>query len=441
MKIVSIKKGLTAGLLLSAAFPVAAQYSVSGTPDDPNNPLRKLVQYVQNLGLYLGYQLQNQPTEAPSSTLLFAASTQVMQTYAINTLMGSIPVNAISSAYSQFVPNISSASVLNAWANSAFNQGGGAGAPLYIIPQIDQQTYQQDPVSQSILNILGTPDASSCINVNPSDQTQAYSQNCKLNYENKVSVNVVGEIPDVQSFFSYQYVATFLPQLNSNTFLSPLWYSTDQATAESTSSTAATTTTDSGLTADNQLKAATNFIQYVSGAVAPASLAKQSTYTDLYTLAKGLTKGETPFQQQQANETLATYLASLRTYASQMSVGMSNLYYIFGKRLPQKQGTTADAPQMSQALSEYNMATWRLSQSQTQGQEAWLDKINKASSATVQKEIAILLAEINYQMYLNRQQDERLLLTQSVLLLQTIKQTIPDLQSAAQTSSGNTDSN
>ena len=64
------------------------------------------------------------------------------------------------------------------------------------------------------------------------------------------------------------------------------------------------------------------------------------------------------------------------------------------------------------------MATWRLFNfGQQNQQQTWKDSINSASEATVQKEIAILLAEINYQMYLSRQQEERVLLTNSMIEL------------------------
>jgi intracellular multiplication protein IcmX len=69
------------------------------------------------------------------------------------------------------------------------------------------------------------------------------------------------------------------------------------------------------------------------------------------------------------------------------------------------------------------MATWRLynpSSSSTGSTTQWVDQINTASSATVQKEIAVLLSEINYQMYLTRQQEERLLLTNSLQLIQSM---------------------
>ena len=69
---------------------------------------------------------------------------------------------------------------------------------------------------------------------------------------------------------------------------------------------------------------------------------------------------------------------------------------------------------------------WRLANGGDSTTEQWVQKINTASSATVQKEIAILLSEINYQLYLDRQIQERMLLTNSVSLLQATKASQPN---------------
>ena len=84
----------------------------------------------------------------------------------------------------------------------------------------------------------------------------------------------------------------------------------------------------------------------------------------------------------------------------------------------------------SQALNEFNMATYRLfapSNTNNSGMTGgsatsnstspWQDMINTASTPVIQKETALLLAEINYQLYLMRQQQEKLLLTNSLLLV------------------------
>ena len=73
------------------------------------------------------------------------------------------------------------------------------------------------------------------------------------------------------------------------------------------------------------------------------------------------------------------------------------------------------------------MATWRLFNADKSAKSSWLDQINQASSATVQKEMVTLLAEINYQLYLTRQQEERMLLTNTMLLLMNAHSTQPNI--------------
>ena len=140
----------------------------------------------------------------------------------------------------------------------------------------------------------------------------------------------------------------------------------------------------------------------------------------------------------QAQATLDAYLTSLRVYAAQSSVGISNLYYMLSKRLPQNESVSENPLLTSQALSEFTMATWRLyNPADTDpSKKQWLDKINDASSATLQKEMVTLLAEINYQLYLNRQQEERLLLTNTMLLLQNARASQPTASSLAPGATG-----
>ena len=128
----------------------------------------------------------------------------------------------------------------------------------------------------------------------------------------------------------------------------------------------------------------------------------------------------------QAQGTLTSYFAKLRTYAAQSSVGYSNLYYILSKRMPQTTppGSNSGTP-TSQALNEFTMASWRLYTPGGSANTNWLSQINQASPATVQKEMVTLLAEINYQMYLTRQQEERLLLTNTMLLLLSSRSSQP----------------
>lgn len=388
------------------------------------------------------------------------------------TYLGAIPVNTFAGGdssgtanpYDQLVPNdIPTASVINGQVNNTFqgyngaSSSGATAAQVTVNPLIDQGKvvtqgsnpqssktfYQQDPVSQAVLNILGTPDYTYCMDYN--QVPTKFIDGCGYNYETLVSTNVVGEIPNAMTFFSPDYITQFLNQLNSNALTGPLMYSTQSLGGGSS---------NNGLTAQNQEQLAANFIRYVSGAAVPIKLPRKYDYDQMF--QKTTSKDKT--QQLQAQQTLGRYLASLRTYAAQSSVGLGNLYYIMSKRMPQTSknqtgggtggqggtGGSENATPMSQALSEFNMATWRLYTPATENAEGsstsgtpsntgtsssggsqWINKINNAAPATVEKEIAILLAEINYQLYLDRQVHERLLMTNSILLLQSVRTGAP----------------
>ena len=413
-----------------------------------NNNSGQLSTYLKNLGLYFGYDITNPPPSDTSagSTLLNLSAIQTPQQSLFETMLGAVPVNATSPGSMLFVPSTNSAySSINGQANMTFT------TPPYNAPSqqsvavsslIDQQTYQQDPVSQAVLNILGTPNYTYCTNNDNTawvDGCPLLTQKTPILYDSQITSNTIGTIPDTATYYTFGYNQTFLNQLNSNTLVAPLLYTTtsDSANNSSTgSSGGAPNSSNVGLTAANQAQQAANFIRYVTGAVAPLSLPKRQDYDKLYTAS--ITTGPggtTTLQQRQAQATLAGYLASLRVYAAQSSVGFGNLYYIFSKRLPQNtlgtDGTPSTNSQSSQALSEFTMATWRLFNPDQNAKSTWLSQINKASSAAVEKDMVTLLAEINYQLYLNRQQEERLLLTNTLLLLQNARASQPTASSLA----------
>lgn len=395
-----------------------------------------LVQYLQNLGGFLGYDITKSPTannNTISQTLLNMTTTQLMETYMFNTFLGAIPVNAVSSALSQFIPSeIANASTLNAWANNVFNtqnfnnpQSQQQGN-VSVNTTIDQQSFQQDPVSQSILNILGTPDDSYCMNYNGTSWVGCSQQgSTTLMPSASIMASIIGGLPSTYQYFTYQYNQQIISQLNSNSLTAPMLYSTQSASGNSTSSPG-TTTQNNGLVAQNQAQQAANFIRYVSGSVTPLQMPNLKTYDTLYGQATPASPTATPTVQQiQAQATLGKYFTTLRTYAAQNSVGLSNLYFIMAKRLPQNQSASGQTPS-SQALSEFNMATWRLFNSDMSANNQWISQINNSSTATVEKEIATLLAEISYQMYLDRQLQERILLTNSIILMQNTRTAQPD---------------
>ncbi|HHT0592540.1 TPA: type IVB secretion system protein IcmX [Legionella anisa] len=483
MKLAS--KFMLLNVLYFTAFSATAQDTTSSTTtstdqsqyyqNQQTEQMKKLVTYFENFGQYLGFQIKKAPTEdnkdfTVTYQLINLTTSQLSQAYQFYTLLGSIPVNTFAgqgqqsggggtttgNPFAQFLPTDSantsqynpSATIINPLANLAFPgyaSGPSAGSTgVTVNPLIDQQTFQQDPVSQAVLNILATPDYTYCMN--PTSSTPEFVNDCKLIYNTLVPLNIVGEIPNAITFFDPSYLQQFLNHLNSNALTAPLMYSTqDLGTGQQKGDIA-----KNGLPAQNQEQLAANFIRYVSGSVIPIRLPQWSDYDYWYkqTLSSSTNQSTLTTKQMQAQQTLAKYLASLRTYAAQNSVGLSNLYFIMSKRMPQTNpnpgsGQTASGP-TSQALTEFNMATWRLYNTTSSGDTSsntgastgtggtgqpgntpWINSLNNAPPATVEKEIAILLAEINYQLYLDRQVHERLLMTNSILLLQSVRTGAP----------------
>lgn len=427
---------------LPSLFFVASATSFATEGTTTNNPtldstgsssLEQLTRYILNLGGYFGYNLRVQPpvdssgntvqNGLVSQSLLNPSLLQSVENYVFNSYLGALLVN--SAATTSFVPSSMSAySAINQFANYTFpkySSASSTGASVSTL--IDQPPYQSDPVSQAILNILGTPDFSYCLNNdNTAIVSCLYGEGTMNEYQ--VMVNAVGTIPSPTNYFTYSQVQNLLSQLNVNTLISPFMYST---TVSETSSSYSTTTssTNQGLTATSQIQQAANFIRFVSGAILPAPLPNRNTYENWYLQAINSGGSYTQMQSLQAQAVLTDYLAKLRIYAAQSSVGLSNLYYIFSKRISQNVGTTNNSKQTSEAFNEYSMATWRLYNPDQSQNKQWINQINNASQATVEKEIAILLAEMNYQLYLSRQLQERMLLTHTVMLMQNIKMSQP----------------
>jgi len=409
----TVPKSLCLGVILSLSGSLYAD------TNPYNNNSEKMVEYFQNFGSYLGYDVST-PPDSPkkASPLLNADKSTLIAQMAYMWLLGATPVNAFNTGLQQFLPtSMESASSINSFANYVFayqkegsykSDSSSSGA-VSVIEGIDQQTYQKDPVSQGILNILGTPNDSVCKN---NDGT-AWIKNCDFLTQGQVAVNNIGPLPRADEFYSYTNLEDIIPQLNSNTLLGPMVFDQVDPNSNSTSSPpAGGTGSPKGLQAINQAQTASNFLRYVTGSVTPIALATQQSYDQYYTTA--VSDNASEMDKNDAKAKLATYLGNLRSYSARMSVGLGNLYYIFSKRMPQEYSGT----QSSHALNEFNMATRRLYAPKTgENKSQWIDEINSAPTATVQKEIALLLAEINYQMYLSRQQQERILLTNTIMML------------------------
>jgi intracellular multiplication protein IcmX len=405
-------------------------------------------QTILNWAALLGYDASGTTTPTIASTQLTDySSASTFETLLYNTFLGTIPTTtspvttSSSSSNSSastpgfpFVPSQLSTYANNSLSNLTFMNYGSQGSQNSLItanPLVDQPPYQADPVSQSIYNILGTPDVSYCTNAttgavtnptNPNSTSAACSTLNSTLFQNQIVENVIGSLPDQNTFYSIQGNANLIPQLNGNSLIAPLDYSSDPLSIPQGSNQSTP-----GLTGQTQAQLAANFIRYVSGSTLPTILPSMTAYQTLYSSATNPNSTD-PVGQAWAQAVLSTYLTSLRTYAAQTSVGISNLYYILSRRIPQQPTSGSTSTPTSQALNEYNMATWRIFQtpSSTGATNQWIDKINSASPAAVQKEMAMLLAEINYQLYLDRQIQERILFTNSVSLLQASKAAQPD---------------
>lgn len=431
--------------VLSISPPIYAQNFDNNEYNQMNQNLQNVGQYLKNLGGYLGFDLTQQPpgvqTSPSDNTTLVenVAQQQVAYGLSVFAFIGARPVDSLMKLLAPgAIPgmNIYNNYTNAVYINPGYNSGKVQQGKVSANPLIDQPDYQQDPISQAILNILGTPNDSYCI----SYDGKTYNSDCNLITQGIVSINGIGELPNPQAFFTYNTVKSLLPQLNLNSLTGPLVYNTEAQNQSPTSSPLPSSNQNKGLQTLSQAQAAQNFIRNASGSLLRPTLPSQQTYDTIYAQAMNLSKNTSLLEQKAAQKTLSQYMAQLRTFAAQMSIGVSNLYYSLAKRMPQNPTNKSGQTPTSQALSEFQMATHRLLNPDSESnQTQWVEKINNASSATVQKEIAILLAEINYQLYLNRQIQERILLTNSVILFNSTGQSRPDGSSLS--SSGSTGGN
>lgn len=125
-------------------------------------------------------------------------------------------------------------------------------------------------------------------------------------------------------------------------------------------------------------------------------------------------------QEIQSGPAYKQYRAALRAYAAAQSVGTSNLYQMFAKRIIQpglgKAAGLPNANDASQLQVEQYLATRR-------GQSAkWYEDMAKAPPATIQRETLFVLVEMQQQLLALQQQNERLLATISVMQMQQNQQ-------------------
>lgn len=352
------------------------------------------------------------------------------------------------------------------FSGSAFDQWNiDTSVDVVANPQLSSQSNQAffqglTPTSQYLLNFLSLQNDQDCLNTNDVISTKTNSY-CMSPYT--VMRNAVGTTPPTIPTDISTNVQV-IPMLNVETLIGPLQYNTTALTSDFKTFSTQSNSKDqivplkpSGSSqlpqAQSQLQQAQNYIRYATSALMPpTSLATLDDYTQAYTAATPTgSDGTTNSWTQEATDSTSQsnrykvyqYLSSLRTFAAVMSVGVSNLNYIFARRMPNPQNNNISA-----AASEYFMATHRLmpdpskcqqnSSQQSSGdpnqgcQSQWQQDINKASPIKLQREMVLLLAEMNYQLYLNRMQGERSLMTLSMLQLMSASTSVSTLNSQFQ---------
>lgn len=370
--------------------------------------------YLKTLGDYLGYDLTAQSALFSDTlfdyTLNVVANTSTGQNI-LSAMLSAIPMNA---AFPTFFTD-TSYDALNQAANKPFSGFAAQtdnDSSITATEQFDQAQWQRDPVSQAILNMVGTPDLNTC----PTNSENASSKPCLSNYQTMLTVlsgtlNKDGELPGEYEYMDYNNTSQFISQLNSNNLIGPMIYASNGGNQK-------------GFPSQSQIQQAQAFVRYATEGVLPIPTMSPTDYSTLRKLAypDQISENLDIENMNNAKVALANYLLNLRVYAAKSSVAISNLYYILGKRVKQSVPGSNDASaNSSQAMNEFRMATWRLYNPETkQSSDQWAQKINNSAPSAVQKEMAILLSEINYQLYLNRQQQERLLLTDSMILMQLL---------------------
>jgi len=422
----SISRLLSTALLLFSCVASAADYSENPNQNDPDIGADATAKYLKALGSYFGYDLTTNFSPIGQALLSYTLSMATNGQQLINTFFSAIPINAHYPSFS----NDAGYGLFNDKANILFGEkyASPGGAAVSVTSNFDQQTWQQDPVSQAVLNLIGTPNWSVCPSQNSSSNSNSSALSCLSGDLVMTTVlqdvtNTNGDnstLPGESDYYTYETNSKFISQLNSNNLLGPLVYSTDTQGGDNRSKT-------KGLPSGNQAQQAQDFIRYATEAVLPLPTMTSADYSALFKIAYYSPANANANNVMNARVGLANYLLNLRVYAAKSSIAISNFYYLLAKRMPQTVSTgNGGNTTTSEALNEFQMATWRIYNPQkSQANEQWVSQINAATPSTIQKEMAILLSEINYQLYLNRQQQERLLLTNSALLLQLLSTNKP----------------
>lgn len=411
-----------------------------------------------NLGYYLGYKVRTTPdTSNVHDDLANLQQTIKSQYIVVQNLYATLTVSPV---YATFIANPVYGNI-NALANQVFNTTVDSDQKK-ASDNLNSTPYTPYPVAQALQNILSiTPDAycfttrqncsqmdwnTSCeykytqsqfyahaLGLDSTDNSYLTSKlgsgKCESDTSNKAYLNQLSDIAQQlkgELFFpkTSNYAQKLLPQLDSTILTSPLLYDTKENSSSSNS--VYTAEFPYGLPSSNNEEAAENYVKYVTGSILPPEPVQKD---ELEKISKNMYEASDIGAQLNSFRELSKYILGLRVYTARVSLGIANIYDIFGSRKAFPNNSDDQSQASSQALNEFKMATYRLynpsvdpnnlNLDNSQSPTTWQQMINDASAARVQKETAILLAEINYQLYLMRKQQEKILLTNSVMLLQS----------------------
>jgi intracellular multiplication protein IcmX len=475
------------GVLSYAANTYDEIDDISKSMNNQESILSQIETDLTNLGAYFGYPIHSSPDPKNVHDDLYNLKETITSQYnLVQNLYASL---AVSPVYATFIANPLYTNI-NQLANQVFNSSSEINQQS-AKTKINSKPYTPYPVAQSIQNILSiTPDAycyktrDKCDSPTKNDwnsnceytftQTQFYASalgldnannsylisrlpagKCSVNTENNEYMNSLGELlrTDLGGLLypkSNNNNQKLLSQLDSSVLTSPLLYDTQE---DSNGTSGSTNTSDAyqaefpfGLSSKNNSEAAENYVKYVTGNILPPEPVQKNEYEQIM---KNIYEASDISAQLNSFRELSKYMIGLRVYASRVSVAIQNIYEILGARKKVPNSGQDETQTSSQALNEFKMATYRLynpsvnanSQLATTSDQpsTWQQMINDASPARIQKETAILLAEINYQLYLMRKQQEKLLLTNSVMLLQAA--TAPTLNVPNSEDTGSDDEN
>lgn len=443
----------------SPPAPAGFNNSIENSPTaDIAAILERIRVYILKFGLYLGFDLESDQPPNAYNALINTTDTILIESSIVKNSFSILASNLL---YPLLVPQDNTYKELNSILGTVFSlvtPVDGLDVPSSQNNSGSGQNQTLSPVSQLVLNILSYTPEGYCIG--GSTGSTIWNSNCLYQYtpafimgkalgvpmsndalthggllgssyynalaETLTSGNAIN-LPNWYPLGSSSGQASVNPQQNllnqidSSVFLTPLIYSKSNNNQQDPNANCQQGA-PCGLAAQNQIQAAQDFLRYLTGAVLPPTLPTKDLFDSIM---KKISRATDTQQQISSFDSLTSYLLGVRVYAARQSVAIQNIYEMLSKRIPQdSRDKTFSGSSTSQAMDEFIMATYRLftpnTQASSQGApsgSAWQTKISGASSTTVEKEMVMLLAEINYQLYQMRQQQERMLLTESLIML------------------------